>query len=128
MPVKIRSFTKRFDDRQRDLLGALLFNVSDLSVEERTEDLEEDVVLTRWEGLSPNLRRIYRHRAMEFGREFWREQKLDEILKRLAPEKPIESYDGNCVWCDRAGGRMVENHADNCPWVMARLLLGDELE
>lgn len=59
-----------------------------------------------------------------------------ELLEQLAPEDPINQDEmGGCVWCGCGpprqsygyAGRQKNHHADDCPWVAARELLGDEI-
>jgi len=58
------------------------------------------------------------------------------LLSLLAPEQPInQDEQGGCVWCGgfppggRYGyaGRYLSDHKQQCPWVKARRLLGDDI-
>lgn len=61
---------------------------------------------------------------------------LRNLLEKLAPHEPISQDErGGCVWC--GGGepgvrysyaeRYLSDHDRDCPWVLARQALGDEL-
>lgn len=59
------------------------------------------------------------------------------LLEKLAPAEPINQDEmGGCVFCagtppgNRYGSadRYLDNHDKDCPWVEARLLLGDVLQ
>jgi hypothetical protein len=62
------------------------------------------------------------------------------LLELLAPEQPLNDYDGGCVWCGWSeemkyyslgqknkgssyADNQPENHRPDCPWVQARILL-----
>lgn len=59
-----------------------------------------------------------------------------ELLAQLAPEQPMnQDEQGGCVWCAGTppgephgyAGRDMADHEKDCPWVKARLMLGDKL-
>lgn len=63
-------------------------------------------------------------------------KRLSDMLERVAPRECIsdnEYYDA-CVWCCKLPNlknrnlRLKQSHLDDCPWVEARRLLGDNLE
>lgn len=64
-------------------------------------------------------------------------KEIKELLEKLAPHDPINQDEmGGCVWCagtppgDEYGyaGRDITHHKPDCPWVKARLILGDKLQ
>lgn len=125
MSVKLKSFSNRFTDEQRDELGSILYALSHPLPDEWPEDQPPPT----WENMSGDARRMYRHRAMQLVQFFWREQSLDELLKTLAGEQPMWVMGFRCVQCGAThAGRAAESHNHGCAWVRARRLLGDELE
>lgn len=66
---------------------------------------------------------------------------LLELIKELAPEEPINQDElGGCIWCSGPmitskkrkysqiyAERNISHHFPDCPWVKARILLGDKL-
>lgn len=63
-------------------------------------------------------------------------KEIKELLEKLAPHEPINQDEmGGCVWCGKSppgdnygyAQRDLTHHDADCPWVQARLLLGDTL-
>jgi hypothetical protein len=70
------------------------------------------------------------------------DENLRRLLSELAPEQPMnQDEQGGCVWCcgneqfahprkryaSMYADRNKSHHFPGCPWVEARLLLGDNL-
>jgi len=62
-------------------------------------------------------------------------ENISGLIEELAPSDPMnQDEQGGCVWCGgmppRKGlyaGRNLKHHSHDCPWVKARLFLGDKL-
>lgn len=59
------------------------------------------------------------------------DEKMEKLLRKLATDYPIrDAEEGFCLYCygpSNDAGRKREHHTPDCPWVEARLLLGDNL-
>ncbi len=55
-----------------------------------------------------------------------RAETLETALRELALGNPYDHEYGECLWCDRkhSGVSLGRPHDDDCPWLLARRLLG----
>jgi hypothetical protein len=51
-----------------------------------------------------------------------------KLLEKLVLQEPLIEYFGRCIYCNAEydGTRNPESHTQECPWVAARKLLGDD--